>query len=222
MPSLNLLQNICKAAHFTKKGKAYFRVTGDGVLQIVKVKYERAFYADLLYIGLLSMYGELQPEWFTSRGCIVRYPVVNCAIQKDIPPVSAPPFGEQVELLQSKVIPWLDSIITQKQLVTAITKLDCRWNDENKIAPYLACGEVNHAKKVVREIIMQHDFAEYNRCAAYDISSFDSLEFRERESDAYYKLMGMIDREDPYEIQCYLRRNYAQNTARASFLNCHW
>lgn len=218
MTSLNRLQNICKDAHFTKKGKASFRIIGDGVLQVVKVKYERAFCSDLLYIGLLSMYGELQPECFTSHGCIVRYPIVNCVIQKDIPPVSVPPFDEQVKLLQSNVLPWLDSIRTQKQLVTAITKLDRRWNDEIKIAPYLACGEINHAKKVVREILLQHGFAESNRRLTNDTLFFDALDFAGIGEDPYQELLYMIDRADVDEIHDYLKSNHAKNVSMASFL----
>ena len=218
MTSLNLLQTICRDAHFAKRGKAYFRIVGDGVLQIVKTRYERALYSDVLYIGLFSMYGKLQPEWFTSMGCITKYPVVNCAIQKDMPLVIVPSMDEQVLLFRSKVLPWLDSVDTQKRLVTAITKLDRLWNDENKIAPYLACGEVNHAKKVIREIMLQHDFARMNGAAKDDMPYFDGIEWQWSRRDPLQEVLQMIDRSDSDAIRNYLQNNYTENMKQTRFM----
>lgn len=217
MTSLNSLDTICRDAHFTKRGRAYFRVIGDGVLQIVKRQYQRAFYADELCVGLLSMYSEMQPEWFTSFGCITRYPVVNCAMQKDIPLLAVPPMDEQVQMLQDIVLPWMDSIDAQKRLISAITKMDRRWNDSFKIAPYLACGETNHAKKVVREILAQHAFAYDNRSLSGDYPPSDVEEWEKQEDEDFYQLLKMIDRADLEEIHKFLQRNYEQNRVYAKF-----
>lgn len=192
------LKNICFAAGFTRRGKAFFRVAGDGVFQVIKLKYERVFRADLICIGLFSMYDQLLPQWFTATGCIPRYSVVECAIQATMPLVAAPPMSMQIDLLQSKVMLWLDSIDTQKKLSIAVGKVDRRWNDGLKFGPYLACGEANHAKKVAREILAQHA--------------------TQLEQDfVWFDLLAMLDRADPAEIGSYLKANYARNMEYAKF-----
>lgn len=213
----NMLHHICVTAGFTKRGKAYFRINGDGVLQVIKLQYERAFSEKILSVGLFSMYGRLEPEWFTSIGCITRYDILNCYDQTERSLVFAPAIDVQVDMLRRKALSWLDSIVTQKQLITAITKLDRSWNDDLKFAPYLACGEINHAKKVVREILAQHEFAYYSRSMMGDHPSLDVLAREEQEDNDLYQLLKMIDRADPEEINNYLQSNYARNRGYAKF-----
>jgi hypothetical protein len=93
---------------------------------------------------------------------------MNCAAQNEIPVVYAPPICDQIELFRDPVLDWLNSIDTQKKLSIAIRKLDSTWNDAMKIAPYLACAEINHAKKVVNEIVKQHTYANYFNSALFD------------------------------------------------------
>ena len=213
----NTLKDICAASGFHKKGNAFFRIIGDGVLQVIKSRYERKLGADIISVGLFSMYGYLQPQWLTATGCLPRYDIASCFHQKHLPLCFPIPLQIQLDMLRSRVLPWLDSLDTQKKLVSAITKLDPRWNDSLKIGPYLACGEWNHAKKVLREILAGTDFARLGPQEFYEDAS--GMLFLKKEQDAHHPqaLLEMISREDPAEIDAYLKENYARNLACAKF-----
>lgn len=209
------LKSLCVASGFVRKGQAFFRIVGDGVLQVIKCKYERSLRGDILSVGLFSMYGDLQPQWFTASGCIPRYSITNCFYQNNRPLVLAVPLLTQLDMLKTQVLPWLDSIDTQKKLVRAISRLDPRWNDGLKVGPYLACGEGNHAKKVLREILSQHDFARINR-SRYGEEPNGLLK-QEQEDGDLLALLELIDRNDPNEIHDYLMANYVRNMTCAKF-----
>ena len=211
------LRNLCIASGFAQKGKTFFRVVGDGVLQVIKCKYQRMLNGDIISVGLFSMYGYLQPQWFTAAGCILRYDIASCFYQRDLPLWCAIPIQDQLDMLSSQVLPWLNSLDTQKKLIGAITKLDPRWNDSLKIGPYLACGEMNHAKKVLRELLNGNAFMSAG-CPQFCEDSNGML-FLNKEKDAHQPqaLLEMISREDPAEIDAYLKENYTRNLAYAKF-----
>lgn len=73
----NLLKNALQGTGFVRRGAAFFRVWGDGVLQVLKFQRERCYQVHDLSVGIFSMYGNLFPEWFTSGGCIPRGSVVD-------------------------------------------------------------------------------------------------------------------------------------------------
>ena len=211
------LKSLCIAAGFARKGQAFFRIVGDGVLQVIKCKYERSLRGNMLSVGLFSMYGDLLPQWFTASGCIPRYSILNCAAQNNRPLVHAAAFPTQLDMLKNQVLPWLDSIDTQKNLVRAISRLDPRWNDSLKIGAYLACGQGNHAKKVLREILSQHDFARSNGSRHLMESNGMMFLRQEQEDDDLLSLLALIDRDDPDELHAYLMRNYERNMSYAKF-----
>ena len=72
-----LLEAAVEGHGFFQRGDAFFRVVGDGVLQLLKFEHERCFSHFSLCIGLYSMYSELEQRWFTSTGCIPQYSVMN-------------------------------------------------------------------------------------------------------------------------------------------------
>ncbi|MBQ2957465.1 MAG: hypothetical protein IJE08_13505 [Clostridia bacterium] len=67
-----LLKNTLQGTGFVRRGSAFFRVWGDGVLQVLKFQRQRSYHVHDLSVGIFSMYGKLRPEWFTSGGCIPR------------------------------------------------------------------------------------------------------------------------------------------------------
>lgn len=211
------LRKICIASGFTQKGQAFFRLIGDGVLQVIKCKYERKLRGDIIYIGLFSMYSNMQPQWFTASGCIPRYNIVNCCYQNNMPLVFAVPMQTQIDMLHKQVIPWLDTVDTQKKLLRAISMLDPRWNDSLKVGPYLACGEYNHAKKVLREILPQNDYMRINGYQYIEDSSGLSYLRRDQEGDDFWTLLEMISRGATDEINSYLKDNYTRNMVFAKF-----
>ena len=68
----NLLKVALQGTGFVRRGSAFFRVWGDGVLQVLKFERRRGDRVHDLSVGVFSMYGRLYPEWFTSSGCIPR------------------------------------------------------------------------------------------------------------------------------------------------------
>ena len=211
------LKNLCVASGFAQKGKTFFRIVGDGVLQIIKCKYQRNLGGDIISVGLFSMYGYLKPEWLTTTGSIPRYSIINCFYQNNIPLLFAPPLQTQLDMLSSHVLPWLDTLDTQKKLIRAIAKLDPRWNDRIKIGPYLACGEINHAKKILREILAHYDFGRISEKQYCEDSNGMLFLSKEQEGDNPQALLEMIARENPEEIDNYLKKNYTRNMEYAKF-----
>ena len=62
MPILNqthLLKNALHGTGFVRRGSAFFRVWGDGVLQVIKFQHESVFEVQHLNVGVFSMYGKL-------------------------------------------------------------------------------------------------------------------------------------------------------------------
>ena len=72
MNHASLLKDALQGTGFVRRGSAFFRVWGDGVLQVLKFERQRGDRVHDLSIGIFSMYGRLYPEWFTSSGCIPR------------------------------------------------------------------------------------------------------------------------------------------------------
>lgn len=72
MNHANLLKDALQGTGFVRRGSAFFRVWGDGVLQVLKFQREPSYRVHHLNVGIFSMYGRLYPEWFTSGGCIPR------------------------------------------------------------------------------------------------------------------------------------------------------
>lgn len=211
------VKKLCILSGFTRKGQAFFRLIGDGVLQVIKCSFERRLRGDIIYIGLFSMYDDLEPQWFTASGCIPRYSIANCYYQNNMPLVFAVPPQTQLDMLSCHVLPWLDSVDTQKKLIRAISKLDPRWNDRLKLAPYLACGQHNHAKKVIREILSQQDFAGTDRYQyVEDSNGLLSLKNEQEDTDLRM-LLEIISHEDHDKIQAYLADNYTRNMTHAKF-----
>ena len=67
-----LLKNALQGTGFVRRGSAFFRVWGDGVLQVIKFERQSIYEVHDLRVGVFSMYGRLYPEWFTSSRCIPR------------------------------------------------------------------------------------------------------------------------------------------------------
>ena len=74
-----LLKDALQGTGFVRRGSAFFRVWGDGVLQVLKFQRQRAGRVHDLVVGIFSMYGDIHPAWFTSRGCIPRGTVATFA-----------------------------------------------------------------------------------------------------------------------------------------------
>ena len=203
---LNLmLRDSLVPHHFTQRGSAFFRCIGDGVLQIVKFKYEPhgSFYE--LALGLHSMYSPLDAQWLTSRGCVPIYNisnlvgeqsafrtkyVVQMALEKfQIPKVATyivPP-EEQSAILMEYGIPWLDRIKTQRQLAASMCQIEKKvravsWNDVRKIEPFLACGEYAYADYVIFRNLHLRKVSECGECITQPWAKDVYIQFEETDS----------------------------------------
>ena len=223
------LNRLLKPHGFVRRGTAFFRVHGDGILQVVKFNRERSGEKELC-IGLFSLYSELDLCWFTGRGCIPRYPIVNilgqrwesvCRFELDY----HNSLIKQLNVLCDAGIPWLNQIETPLDMSRGVHYLETSWggsyiwNDSFKIAPYLRSGELENARRVVQAILDQHNMAyKANRELYKDEEEYKNYLRPWLEQDrALYDLRSMIERGDAVEIEAYLRNNYEKNLPYASF-----
>ena len=230
-----ILSEKLKIFGFTRKGKAFFRVQGDGILQVIKFEYERVMDDYDLSIGLFSLYGELLKRWFTSSGCIPRYSIVNL-INERTPVISKEINGmvydyvispkKQIEILIEKGIPWLNEMQTQEDLIEGIWRFDDGWNDSLKIAPFLMTNQEKKAIRVISSILQQHLPVIYQISPGRE--EWPEFEWEEEHIQRYENLFPgkdkeflnlhrMINRNDEREIRAYLMKNYEQNMQYAAF-----
>ena len=216
----HLIWPMLKANGFAKRGSAFFRVHGDGVVQVLRYEWESdGFY---LYMGLYSMYGELQKQWFTSWGCIPRYEVLLLDGKRFLPDrwerKGLDTNRMQAELLREKGLPFLDGIQTQKELAEAIFSLDGRWNDSMKLAPLLVSGDYENAAQVLKVIIAQHETVRAHKQADLSAEDFRRHEERWEPVTAHFReLLEMVLREDSGQIRDWLKRNDTVNREYAKF-----
>lgn len=206
------LNRLLKSHGFVRRGTAFFRVLGDGILQVVKWNRERGG-AKELRIGLFSLYSELDPRWFTGSGCIPRYPVANilgqrwdCVYRYEADYRNS--LIKQLDALRDAGIPWLNNIVTPEDMSRGIHYLETSWggryiwNDSLKMAPFLSGGDLESAQRVVRAILDQHTLG-------HPAESEEDL--------ALCSLLEMIKGGNSEKIEGYLQRNYKKNLSYARF-----
>lgn len=228
-----VLKKLCCSNHFVCRGKAFFRVHGDGVFQVVKCEKVRHFPAYEIAIGLFSMYGELRADWFTSPGCIPRYAVVEFEGKRSA--VYSEKNGEvyygrtislehQISILESSVMSFLDEITSQAHLAEAICDLDKMtyasiiWNDMLKYAPFVASGNYASARKVIQAILDQHSFALERNRTFMSPQDFQADCLRTQAEDyLLIQKLNMVEAGDQAVINEFLHANYVQNCKYARF-----
>jgi len=234
-----LLKEQLNDTTFVKKGKAFFRVWGEGVLQVIKFEYEPHMAYRVLSVGFQSMYGNLRKQLFSSSGCITGYGVSLIRSMAEGRTERIPPLfltaEEQLCLLKDYALPFLDTIKTQSDLGKAYCALDNTesgsviWNCTRKMDAFLAAGEYALADKVVSSILRQHlpsrDEAgrllenEDYWALPWNESNYSEYEkkYHREEDDDFLKIHHWIASEDYDSIQKYLRDNYEQNCQYAKF-----
>lgn len=225
------LREMCRHNGFFGRGHAFFRVQGDGVLQVLKYECKKhPFYAERLWLGLFSMYGELQPEWFCSRGAITRYDTrylvcsrkereahwescMNVSALEDFVV-----FHLDLSEINNAIFPYMNGIQTQKQLYESMLYAEIQdmgeiiWNDPIKIAPYAASGDYESAARIIRAILNQHGVS---------VDSVEEIAQSHKtlrdEDIAWADRLAMFERQDKAEIDAYLQANFENNTIYARF-----
>ena len=231
--SKQMLATALNNQKFKQRGAAFFRVYGDGVLQVLKFEKERTCLGLILRIGLDSMYGELEPQWFTSSGCMTRYDLVNIIGERNSVirgefssgfALQAYSLETQLELLECYGIPFLNSVGNQQQLAESLCYLESSWggsviwNDYQKFAPYLAANDLESAKKVLDAILAQHARADASHQKHSSKEAYLVWKKRLDAEDAgLYQLQTLIYKQDVEGIQEYLQKNYSNNCRLARF-----
>ena len=224
-----LPETIIKESHFFKRGSAYFRMQGEGILQVIKFEKSRTGVSNL-NIGLFSMYSELLPQWFTAQGCIPRYPIIdlisrNAVHQPILEKDRSCYFASQIEILLSDGIPWLDAIDTHKKMLDALFMLELnrygkvRWCDELKFSPLLICQDFPSAERVISSILENHRIArKMNRTLFTTADDYQRyVGQRQKEDEQYEYLLKMVQQRDQNQINQYLDRNNTRNNRLAKF-----
>jgi len=226
------LKRVAKEHGFTTRRDACFRIVGDGIFQVLKFEYERAGESYHLNVGLRSMYDELRPEWFTADGCIPQFSIANFIGVRSAN--YFPLFSglrkenkrtifnhNQIILLQDSVIPKLDQMQTQKDLLDMMIELQTvesgsvRANFFEAFAPYLSCRLYAEAEKVISSVFAQHHDADVSK--KRDNPYYVKSEYYQKEDRHLEDLLGMVRTRDQRQIECYLQANYANNMNYAKF-----
>ena len=237
------LIEICIAHGFIRRGEAFFRCCGDGVIQ--NILYEKRIHpyatTDIKF-GLYSVYGELEPRWMTSSGCIPRYHAhwlipgikeryyeVRSKTSQHMDDVtSVECYSLDLRFVECTIIPFLDQINTQAELSKAIIQLDKEargpvvkdvlWNDLIKIAPYMHSKDYEMALFVVNNIIEQHEHAARQKmCFLRNGKTTEEL-LQEEGTCYFYGLRNMLLEQDERRIGQYLNSNHAKNQKLISFM----
>ena len=228
-----LLDAAVSGRGFFRRGNAYFRIMGDGVLQLLKFEHERCFSHLSLCVGLYSMYSELEQRLFTSSGCIPQYSVMNFVGKSSAVNINAgdgiytfevisPP--SQIQALNESVFYVLDNTLDQNQLIQQMNRLDIArrgsiiWNDLNKFAPYLKSGDIKSAENVLKSILMQHSClangSDFNSLFLLSAESLGSMGVEDR---ALIQRLNWLKNADWIAINDYLCCNQKRNNGFARF-----
>ena len=226
--SVRQMREFLAEQGFRVRRHAGFRISGDGVFQIVKWEKTAPGGAPEIRIGLQSLYSEMLPQWFTEWGCIARYSVVNFIgergttrikrLNDHVVCMEEAPFAEQVDILITKAMPLMNQLSTQEDLLNALCQLETAcggvvWNDMQKFAPCLCVRDYGSAAKVVQSVLDQHDEAReaMRQVRSKGKSERDKSVDGSEEDDRLRGLLAMVESKDMDCIDGYLQRNYAKN-----------
>lgn len=212
----------------------FFRIHAETVLQAIGFQYERAFAHYALNIGVMSLYSNAEDSLFSARSSLPKYSICcleNCSNavslnqKHDLVSFSIRSPEEQLHILEEKGFDWLDGVTTQSHLLSAIDHLDnisyksTVWNNEMRLAPFLAIRDYHSADRIIASILNQQ----------LGPNSFSSPPWTE-EDYAYYAthypnknedllyLHKLIADERDDSINAYLDEQYYKNTDRLRFL----
>lgn len=229
------METLCSSKNFVRRGTAFFRVHGDGVLQILKVEKIPHWDAYEIFLDLYSMYDELDSNSFSSRWCDVRYALVIFCGKRSaqyIEDVGGHYEGRiismdtQVALLETTVMPFLDEVKTQAQLANAMCKLDeltyshtIIWNDGYKYVPFLHSGDYLSAQRVIQAILDQHQFAAERRRLTmlpheYEVFCADLYE----RDKVLIQKKQIAAAQDKGIIEAYFQENFDRNCKLSKFV----
>jgi len=243
----NRFKEVCQKNGFVRRKKAFFRVVGDGVFQVLKFGWRRYAFNPTFDLGLFSTYGVIRESMVTASG-FGQYEVYTTGADfvETVASISQEfPFNKHMEILEKIAIPWMNSINTQGKLAEALCILDCvrlsdltvesftsgtvkvfdsaldsriMWNDSYKLAPFVHCGEIEKAQRIAKGIRDQHADALQSR---YKYMSPEEIEAYIEETNKFherlYSFLQMIDTNDVENLSKCIYENYENNKKLVGF-----
>ncbi len=227
---------------------AFFRVHGDGILQVIRKASEKGRkYVDL---GLFSLYGEILPQWLTCHGCIPRYEVMYLAgrsayelkqvgVRNGVPVYAwdVIDIDEQIHFLCEEGLCFLDRMSTHQDMIEGIKTLDYktpihRWNDDLLYPAYLAVRDWDRADMVISAILEQHsidseidtsiiqkeEFESYARFIRADKPRKSPSDFDDHETELIKMLRHIRSRDEEWRLQ-YTETNFRKNVELCRKMN---
>lgn len=239
--TFELFRDICIAHGFKQKKHSFFRVYGDGVLQVLKYEFKtRPFWSERIWLGLFSMYGELQKQWFTNAGCIPRYdsryikipewqrcPAANSST---LPLQIAQPddledvliFHLDCSEIETDILPFLNRVDSQTQLCVGLDYLE---RQSSPVIPqskeeYFRWNDFEKFAPFLAAGLYEE--AEHTICSilaqhqsATTSDSIDHTSKLQKDLELFQKLAIVHQRNIP-AIHDYLKKNYEINRHYAS------
>ncbi len=228
------MQKLCNEHGFTSKGHVFFRLHADTILQAICFRYERVFSHYSLNIGLMSLYSDAENSLFSARSALPRFSIYclenqTSAVwidrQHELISFSVQSPEKQLYLLEKCGFEWLDGVVTQEQLLCAMNFLDSVsykttiWNDEFKLAPFLAVEDYCSADRVIASILDQQLGPRSFSTPPWNEDDFlyYSIHFPNRNEDLLH-IHKLIANKNKELINTYLEENYKKNADRLGFL----
>ena len=127
---------LCEENGFYKRRNVFFRVHGDGIVQILQYKKRmRPFPRIDLNLGLYSMYGEILPQELTPGGCVAKYPThwlkpgakeasARRLFDSSFRNENSYDYEVDVDFTRDKIIPLLNGMKTQQELAETMCFMD--------------------------------------------------------------------------------------------------
>lgn len=240
--NFDFIRDICMGHGFKQKQKAFFRIYGDGVFQVLKYEFtHRPFYTERLLLGIFSMYGELQSQWFSCTGCIPRYdsryikipryqrgtwhngPTVSGKLLQTTDLEDELIFHLDCAELETDILPFLNGMDSQAQLCNGLDYLEAR---ESPVLPqtqedYFRWNDLEKFAPFLAtgryedaERVI-HSILRQHQTAAKTKSAAYIAEMNKEDSALYQKL-SMVEQRNISAIQTYLQNNYAINCRYAA------
>ena len=227
--------NLCKENGFYKRRNAFFRVHGDGIVQILQYKKRMRPYPPCidLNLGLYSMYGEIRPQELTPGGCVAKYPThwlkpgakeasVRSLFDSSFQNGNFYDHEVDVDFTKEKIIPLLNGMKTQQELAETMCFMDQHtntfcvgrilWNDIKKYYPYLRAGNYKMAQKVIHAIVAQRESVRERHRQTWTTEAFENYWNSCKDEDRWINdLKELADSEDDCAIREYLDNNYRTN-----------
>lgn len=223
------LSDYLKSQRFKKKKNAYYRIVGDGVLQIIMYDYNLNRNIRELSVGIQSMYSPLWNYLSSYPDSFANYPIPLFAGKRDYTEVITSgkreslitmSHHEQLELLRNVVVSALDLVKTQRELLDIMNELDridqgsIRWNNIARYSPYLFIGEYKYAERVIASILSQHRMARIRKKQWSEENNIPLLlEDNPIEDIELSQLLEMAITHNTQTIEEYLNTNCSRNQA---------